>query len=74
MRLQRRLYGSCIVPSWHSGLLADKNCFFLSLRHLVNYQNTQLNTEAKNQASNRHILEFCVVCTVSSFVSNPVYS
>ena len=33
---------------------------------------TRLNAEAKNQASNLHILEFWVVFTVSPFVGNPV--
>ena len=41
---------SCI-----QGSLEAKTGLFLLLNQLVNHQNTQLNAETKNQASNRHI-------------------
>ena len=52
MRLQRRLYGICF---FHSGFLEGQNWFISVLNHSVNHQNTQLNAEAKKQASTRHI-------------------
>ena len=62
MRLQRRLYGIC------SGFLAVGHYWLISV-----HQITHWNAETKNQAFNRHILEFRVVFTVLSFVGNPVY-
>ena len=51
MRLQRRLYGICLVRFLAFRVpYRPKNVF----NHLVNHQNTQLNAETKNQASSRH--------------------
>ena len=53
MRLQSRLYEICIVH--FLGFFVGQNRLITVLNHLENQQNTQLNAEAKNQASNRHI-------------------
>ena len=42
------------------------------LNHLFNCHSALLNAATKNQALNRHILEFWVVFTVSSFLGDPV--
>ena len=36
-------------------LVVGQNCLISVLYHLVNHQITQLNSETKNQALNRHI-------------------
>ena len=66
MKLLRRMYGICQVRFRGFWLISVLN-------YLLNNQNIQLNAETKNQASNRHFLEFWVVFTVSFFVGNPVY-
>ena len=55
MRLQSRLSEICIVRFLDSGFFVGQNRLITVLNHLENQQNTQLNAEAKNQASNRHI-------------------
>ena len=42
-----------IHGSWFNDIA--HNCLFSVFNHLVNHQNTQLNAETKNQASNHHI-------------------
>ena len=59
MRLQRRLYEICLV-SFLVGFLVGGNWLFSMLNHLANYQNTQLSSETKIQASNCHIFRVLV--------------
>ena len=54
MRLQSRLYEIFL----HLGFLVGQNWLISVLNYLVNHHNTQLNTETKNQALNRHIFKF----------------
>ena len=54
MRLQSRFYEIFL----HLGFLVGQNWLISVLNYLVNHHNTQLNTETKNQALNRHIFKF----------------
>ena len=69
IRLQRLLYGICIVRYLAIRVLVGQNWLIFVLKHVLNHQITQLNADTKNHTSNRYIfLCFWVVFTVSSFV------
>ena len=54
MRLQRRLFGICLVRFLVFKVPCIVQNWFISvLNHLVNLQNTQLNAETENQALGR---------------------
>ena len=56
------LYRNCLVHFLAiKPFLFGQNYLISVLNHFKNHQNTQLNAETKNQASNRHIFQFCVV-------------
>ena len=71
MRLKGQLYIICSICFLAFKVPCRPKLTYFCVFHLVNYQNTQLNAEVKNQTSKRHFFRLLGRFTVSAFVGNP---